>query len=184
MKHTAPDTPSSKRSFLPPNERKWIYLSLGLAVLIITIGCWLMLSIPYSDMHTRNFKAQFKNFGSLARICLFFVFSSYVFTLILQKRLLNHVETLMKAVKFLMLITRKWHTSIAIITIGLTLIHVVGAFLYGFKVDFSNITGLLAFIVLLPVPISGLLRYRRLDKKWHLRFGLGFAFLFLLHAFL
>jgi hypothetical protein len=38
--------------------------------------------------------------------------------------------------------------------------------------------------VLVGVPIAGVLRYRRLDRKWHLRLGLVFAVLFLIHAFL
>ncbi|NQX71603.1 hypothetical protein HQN90_36555 [Paenibacillus alba] len=67
---------------------------------------------------------------------------------------------------------------------ALITLHAVAVFMYGFKWDFNNITGLLALIVLLPVPISGLFRYRRLDKKWHLRCGLVFAILFLIHSFL
>lgn len=72
----------------------------------------------------------------------------------------------------------------AIIALALIVLHAIGAVLYGLELNFENVSGLLALLVLLPVPISGLFRYRRLDKKWHLRTGLAFAILFLLHAFL
>lgn len=62
--------------------------------------------------------------------------------------------------------------------------HTVAVFMHGFKFDFNNISGLLSLIVMLPVPISGLFRYQRMDRKWHLRSGVAFAILFLIHSFL
>ncbi len=91
---------------------------------------------------------------------------------------------LKKSAIALLRITRKFHTPIAILAIGVIILHIVDAILYGIKLDFANITGLLAGLSLLPVPIAGVFRSRGLDRKWHLRFGLIFAVLFLIHAFL
>ncbi|MGF9914656.1 hypothetical protein ABEX47_16865 [Paenibacillus ehimensis] len=70
---------------------------------------------------------------------------------------------------------RKWRTFIAIVVIALILLHVVAVFMYGFKFDFHNISGLLALFALLPVPVSALFRYKRMDRLWHLRYGLALA---------
>jgi hypothetical protein len=177
-------TNQRKKTWIPQRERIWVFLSIGIATLIFLIGVWNMFNLPANAFHTRVFKSLFKNYGSLARICLFFVLANYVLILVLHKRIVNRWNTLKNGVVLLSRFARRWHTPIAIIAIGLILLHVVGAFLYGFKFDFNNITGLLALLILLPVPVSGLLRYRRMDRKWHLRLGLGFSILFLIHAFL
>lgn len=177
-------TKQRKQTWIPQKERIWVFISLGIAALVVFMGIRHMLGFPLDSFQTRMFKSTFKNYGSLARICLFFVLANYVLLLVLQKRMVNHWNLLKNGIVLLSRITRRWHASIAIIAIGLILLHVVGAFLYGIKLDFNNITGLLALLMLLPVPVSGLLRYRRMDRKWHLRLGLGFAVMFLIHAFL
>ncbi|WP_200759101.1 hypothetical protein [Effusibacillus dendaii] len=165
-------------------ERRRGFLAIVLAVVIILMGIWKMYHILPNDFHTRQFKFLFKNYGSLARIALFFVLANYIFALIVQKRLANRWDILKKWMISLSRFTRAYHTPIAILAIGLIVLHVAGAFLYGFTFDFYYLSGFLALLVLLPVPISGLFRYRRMDRKWHLRFGLAFAVLFLIHAFL
>jgi hypothetical protein len=177
-------TNDRKQPWIPQKERSWVFLSIGIATLILIVGIENMFSVYAIDFHSSMFKSSFKNYGSLARICLFFVLAYYVFTWILKRRMVDHWELLKNGVIMLLRFTRRWHTPIAIISIGLIVLHVVGAFLYGFKFDFNNISGLLALLVLLPVPLSGLFRYRRMDRKWHLRLGLGFAVLFFIHAFL
>jgi hypothetical protein len=79
---------------------------------------------------------------------------------------------------------RRWHTPAAVIAIAFIILHTVAVFMHGFKFDFNNISGLLSLLALLPVPISGLFRYQRMDRKWHLRSGIAFAILFLIHSFL
>lgn len=177
-------TKQRKQSWIPKKERIWVFLSIGIATLFILIVLWKLLHVSPTTLHTRSFKSLFKNYGSLGRIFLFFVIANYVLTLILKKRMVDHWNSLKHWVVLLSRFARRWHTSIAVIAIGLILLHVVGAFLYGFKFDFNNITGLLALLVLIPLPVSGLLRYRRMDRRWHLRLGLGFTILFLIHAFL
>ncbi len=164
-------------------ERISIFIAIGLAVVIIVSGIWKYAHIDPGVFHTRQFKFSFMNYGSLARIALFVVLAYYVILLILQKRLLDQWNTLKKWVISLSRLARRLHTPMALIAIGLIWVHVIGAFLYGFKLNFSNLSGLLALLVLLPVPVSGLFRYRRMDRKWHLRCGIAFAVLFLIHAF-
>ncbi|MGD8191434.1 hypothetical protein ACQCN2_15745 [Brevibacillus ginsengisoli] len=177
-------TKTEKRWIPNKLERKWVYLSLALAIVIVGWGIWQYSQLPSDSFHTRGFKGIFKNYGSLARITLFAVLAHYVFLFIFQKKWLDPWAAVKKLIIPLAKLARKWHTPVAILSIALIVLHVIGAFLYGIKLNFSNVSGLLALAVLLPVPISGLFRYRRLDKQWHLRFGLGFAVLFLIHAFL
>jgi hypothetical protein len=169
---------------LIPNktERIRVAAALALAILIIVFGCWYFPHAFPQSFHNRAFKGFFKNYGSYARIALFFVLAHYVLMVILRKNILKDIWK--QLVIKLSRVTRQWHTPVAIIAIALIVLHAVGAFLYGFELDFSNITGLLALIVLLPVPISGLFRFRKLDKKWHWTSGISFAVLFLIHAFL
>lgn len=163
-------------------ERARVFIALGVSLLLILFGCWYYShAFPYS-FHTRPFKGFFKSYGSYARLAFFFVLAHYVLILILRKNILQNLAR--QIVIKLSRITRQWHTPAAILAIALVVLHVVGAFLYGFRWDFNNISGLLALLVLLPVPVSGLLRYRKLDRKWHWASGISFAVLFFIHAFL
>jgi hypothetical protein len=175
---------SRKSTWIPAIERKWIILFMGLTGIWVLYGLWNMYHPATLDWHSRYFKEIFKEYGSQARLALFAVLAYYVLSYIVKKRWLNSWDSLTKLVIRLIKITRKFHAPLAILAVGLTGLHIVGAFLYGFQWDFTDISGLLAGIVLVGVPIAGVLRYRRLDRKWHLRLGLVFAVLFLIHAFL
>lgn len=172
------------QKWIPQKERKWVYLSIAAAAVLIFFGIWIYIHNTSGTFHTRSFKSSFQNYGSLARILLVFVLAHYALMFLMKKKLLDNWSILKKFTVILSRILRKWHTPIAVITISLILLHAIGAILYGITLTFSNITGLLALAALLPVPVSGLLRYKRLDKKWHLRSGLAFALLFIIHAFL
>jgi hypothetical protein len=175
---------SRKSTWIPALERKWIFLFLGLTGIWVLYGLWNMFHPATLDWHSRHFKETFKEYGSQARLVLFVVLAYYVLSYIVKKRWLNFGDSLLKFIIQLMKITRKFHAPLAILAIGLIALHIFGAFLYGFQWDFKDISGLMAGIVLVGVPIAGVLRYRRLDRKWHLRLGLVFAVLFLIHAFL
>jgi hypothetical protein len=175
---------SRKSTWIPAKERKWIILFMGLTGIWVLYGLWNMYHPATLDWHSRNFKETMKEYGSNARLVLFAVLAYYVLSYILKQRWLNPWNSLKKFVIRLIKITRKFHAPLAILAIGLIALHIVGAFLYGFQWDFTDISGLLAGIVLVGVPIAGVLRYRRLDRTWHLRLGLVFAALFFIHAFL
>ncbi|OPH51895.1 hypothetical protein BC351_34350 [Paenibacillus ferrarius] len=173
-----------KPSWIPKKERIWVFGAIAVSIIYVIWQLWSLLHLPSTTLHDRRFEHTFKDYGSNARIALFIVLANYVLAFIIKQRIWAKLAGLKKGMVMLLRIVKKYHTSIAILAIALITLHAVAVFMYGFKWDFNNITGLLALIVLLPVPISGLFRYRRLDKKWHLRCGLAFAILFLIHSFL
>ncbi|MDU0204065.1 MULTISPECIES: hypothetical protein [Paenibacillus] len=173
-----------KQSWIPKKERLWVFSAMGVATIYVIWQLWSLFHLPASTLHNRRFEHTFKDYGSNARIALFVVLANYVLALIIKHRIWTKLAAMKKGLVMLLRIAKKFHAAIAILALALITLHAVAVFMYGFKWDFNNISGLLALIVLLPVPISGLFRYRRLDKKWHLRCGLAFAVLFLIHAFL
>jgi hypothetical protein len=165
-------------------EKRRILGAIAIALIILVWGIWYFLHAFPSAYHTREFKRTFMEFGSYARIVIFFVLAHVVLKTILQKRYVDRWTQVKQGVVFLARIARQWHVPAAIAAIGLVLLHVLGALLAGFRLDFHYISGLLAFLVLILQAISGIFRYRRLDRKWHLGLGITFAVLFLLHSFL
>ncbi|MEC1525656.1 hypothetical protein P9D43_27005 [Neobacillus niacini] len=141
-----------------------------------------LLQLSLTTLHSKQFEHTFKDFGSIARFVLLFVLSYYVLLRVMRLRILKCQSQIKKWLSTLLRFARKWHTPAAIIAIAFIIVHTVAVFMYGFKFDFSNISGLLSLLVLLPVPISGLFRYQRMDRKWHLRSGIAFAILFLIHS--
>ncbi|WP_458411607.1 hypothetical protein ACNQFZ_12135 [Schinkia sp. CFF1] len=173
-----------KQGWIPKNERIWAIAAVIIAVLLAFWEIKGLLQLSSATLHSRHFEHTFKGYGSNARIALFFVLSYYVLLKMIKLRKLSSLGNMKKWVSNLLRLTRRWHTPVAIIGIAFIILHTVAVFMHGFKFDFSNISGLLALLVLLPVPISGLFRYQRLDRKWHLRSGLAFAILFLIHSFI
>lgn len=165
-------------------ERIWVYIALVLAAAIAAWGGWTMYQYPAPTFHTREFKGIFKDQGSIARLLLFVVLAQYALRVLFQKGVFNLSDALKKWMAALLRLTRKLHTPAAMLAIAFILLHAVGAILYEFKLEFEYVSGLLALLVLLPVPVLGLLRYRQLDQAWHLRLGIAFAVLFLIHSFL
>ncbi|MDR6879413.1 hypothetical protein [Bacillus sp. 3255] len=173
-----------KLDLIPKKERLGIGLAFVIAVLLVVWQLKGLLLLSPSALHSRQFEHTFKDFGSYARIALFFVLAYYVLLFAMRQRIGDRIVYMKKGLALLLRFTRRWHTPLAIIAIAFIILHTVAVFMYGFKFDFNNISGLFALLVLLPVPVSGLFRYQRLDRKWHLRTGLAFAVLFLIHAFL
>ncbi|WP_152394277.1 hypothetical protein [Paenibacillus guangzhouensis] len=175
---------NKKQTWIPAKEQIWVIAAVTASILIVLWGLWSMLHLPSTTLHNRRFEHTFKNYGSIARLALFFVLANYVLLLIVKQHIWDRMGTIKKLIVSLLRFVRRWHTPVAVLAIAFILLHVVAVFIYGFKFNFTDISGLIAFLVLLPVPISGLFRYKRLDRKWHLRSGLAFAVLFLIHAFL
>jgi hypothetical protein len=173
-----------KQAWIPKRERVGVSIAFIIAAVLLFWQFKGLLQLPTATLHSRNFEHTFKNFGSYARIALFFVLAYYVLLFMTRLRLWDGLGHVKKGLAGLLRFARRLHTPLAIIAIAWIVLHAVAVFMYGFKLDFKNISGLLALLVLLPVPVSGLLRYQRLDRKWHLRSGLAFAVLFFIHSFL
>ncbi|WP_338553684.1 hypothetical protein [Paenibacillus sp. KS-LC4] len=176
--------PTLKTQWIPAKDRKWVLGAVILSMVFVIWELWSLAHLPSATVHNRRFEHTFKDFGSNARIALFLVLANYVLLVLIKLRIWDQRSQVKKGLATLLRFARRWHTPIAIIAIAFILLHAVAVFMYGIKLDFSNITGLLALLMLLPVPVSGLFRYKRLDRKWHLRSGLAFTILFLIHAFL
>ncbi|MDO7907478.1 hypothetical protein Q5741_13790 [Paenibacillus sp. JX-17] len=175
-----------KKRFISKKDRKWVVLSLIVTAVIVAYGLWNLLhvyngTIDWNDHHIRG---VYKSYGSQARILLFIVLAYYVVLFVLKRKWLDAWGVIKRFAAQLLKVARRLHVPVAIIAMGLIALHVIGAFLFDFRWDFSHITGLLAGLALLPVPIAGIFRYKKLDRQWHLRSGLAFAVLFLIHAFL
>ncbi len=173
-----------KQGWIPKKERIWLIAAIIISALIMLWEINGLLQLSLTTLHSRQFEHTFKGFGSNARIALFFVLAYYVLLRVIKLHILKGHGKVKKWLSTLLRYARKWHTPAAIIAIAFIILHTVAVFMYGFKFDFDNISGLLSLLVLLPVPISGLYRYQRLDRKWHLRSGIAFAILFLIHSFL
>ncbi|WHY67735.1 hypothetical protein [Neobacillus sp. SuZ13] len=173
-----------KHGWVPKKERMWVIMAVIIAALIVFWELKGLLQLSLTALHSRQFEHTFKDFGSIARIALFFVLAYYVLLRVIRLRILKVQGKVKKWLSTLLRFARKWHTPAAIIAIAFIIVHTVAVFMHGFKFDFNNISGLLSLLVLLPVPISGLFRYQRMDRKWHMRSGVTFAILFLIHSFL
>ncbi|MBB6729451.1 hypothetical protein [Cohnella zeiphila] len=176
--------PAARQSWIPAKERKWVFAFLALAFVLVAYGLWKMLYDVSTGWHSPPFKESFQSYGSVARILLFAVLALYPFMLAMKKRMFDRWTGVKKMAIRLLKWVRHFHAPLAIAAIGLIALHVVGALLYGIRFDFTDVSGLAAAAVLIGVPVAGIFRYRRLDRKWHLRLGLLFGALFLIHAFL
>jgi hypothetical protein len=164
-------------------ERILVILFLIFTIAYVGYEFW-YIPHQYSGMYSsKYFNHFFREFGSKARLILFVVIAHYVLKIALQKQVFKG-DALKQRIILLSRFIRRFHVPLSILAFGLILIHAVGAILNGLKFDFNYLTGLLALIVLLPIPISGIMRYKKLDRKWHLRLGVTFAVLFLIHSYL
>ncbi|MEH6955720.1 hypothetical protein [Neobacillus drentensis] len=173
-----------KQGWIPKKERMWVIVAIIIAASILLWELNGLSQLSLTTLHSKQFEHTFKDYGSNARITIFLVLAYYVLLRIIRLRKLKNQDKVKKWLSILIRFSRRWHTPAAIIAIAFIIVHTVAVFMHGFKYDFNNISGLLSLIVLLPVPISGLFRYQRIDRKWHLRSGVAFAILFLIHSFL
>ncbi|MBU8915190.1 hypothetical protein BGM25_03920 [Bacillus sp. FJAT-29953] len=173
-----------KQGWIPKKERIWVIVAIIIAASIMLWELKGLSQLSLTTLHSKQFEHTFKDFGSNARIALFFVLAYYVLLRVIKLDYLKGQAKVKKWLSTLLRFARRWHTPVAILAIAFIILHTVAVFMHGFKFDFNNISGLLSLIVLLPVPISGLFRYQRMDRKWHLRSGVAFAILFLIHSFL
>lgn len=173
-----------KKGLIPKKERIWFIVAILISVLIMIIGIMVLQQLSVSAPHSDEFEDTFKSLGSNARILLFFVLAYYVLLRIMKLSILKGQANVKKWLSILLRFARRWHTPVAIVAIAFIILHAAAVFMYGFEFDFENISGLLSLLVLLPVPVSGLFRYQRMDRKWHLRSGIAFGVLFLIHSFL
>lgn len=176
-------------NYIPnPKERRTIVIYVTITICLFFIG-FLLISLNHQQLMTqeyKHYKSILKQFGSISRIVYFAVLAIYpVFLLLKWKRLKtirwNNFQ-LKSFIKFLGMLVRKWHVPLALASTGSILLHGYLAIMRGFKWDFTNITGILAIILLFFLLFMGLKRFKRKDKNWHLKLAIGFLILFMIHA--
>jgi hypothetical protein len=166
-------------------ERRRILFAVMIASLILLVG--LFFYIPHvvlieTPLHTKAFKHFIKRHGSLARLGFFFAIAHFLLHLCIKKFSLMKNELLKKIILPVSRIVRGWHVPVAIFAIGIIIIHAATALLNGWEWSFAYVTGMLSILLILPLTMSGILRYKQLDRKKHLYVGVGFTAMFLLHS--
>lgn len=85
-------------------------------------------------------------------------------------------------IQFLAKYVRQWHVPIALISTALIILHGYMALIKGFQANFTYFSGIITMAVLACLLVMGVKRYKRTDKKWHLKFAISFLVLFMIHA--
>jgi MFS family permease len=171
-----------------PKERKRVKIAIYSAILLVIAGFILTPTVilHYIPLHTDNFVVFHQYVGSVSRVGFLFAVAIYPIFLLLKNKKISKLEYkkiyVKKLLGFLAKITRQWHVPVAILAMGFVIIHAYLAILNGFKWDGGYISGILALVVLGILAVSGIFRYRKLDKKWHLILGLLFVTLFIVHT--
>jgi hypothetical protein len=168
-------------------ERKRILIAIAIVTIIVLFG--LFYYIPHvvlieTPLHTRAFKSFIKKHGSLARLGFFFALSHFVLHWCIKRFSLMKRQSLKRMLLPLSKIVRGWHVPVAIFALGMVLIHASAAILNGWEWQLAYISGTISLLLLIPLTMSGILRYKMLDRKKHLFIGIGFTVMFLLHSIL
>lgn len=171
-----------------PKERRIVLFSFILSAILIIIGV-LYVSLSYQTLmieESRQYKESFKQLGSISRIGFFAVIAIYPVFLLLKCKKIKGIRLrdiqLKTVLQFLAKWVRKWHVPVALISTAIVLLHGYLAIIRGFKLDFTYISGIVTTVILFFLMVMGLKRYKRIDKQWHLKLGIGFFILFMIHA--
>ncbi len=81
----------------------------------------------------------------------------------------------------------KWckliHVPISLITFALITVHSVIMTFFEWKTDAVYISGVITYLLLVPLGIFGFLRYKRKDKNWHYYLSFAVVISMLIHTF-
>lgn len=168
-----------------PAERKRVKAAIYIAILLVIVSAVLVpkIILQYMPLHTDDFISFHQYVGSVSRIGFFFAVAIYpIFLLLKYKKINKWRYNAKKILGFLAKIVRQWHVPVAVLSMGVVLVHAYLAILNGFRFDGGYISGTLALVVLGVLAISGVFRYKKMDKKWHLILGLLFVTLFIIHT--
>ncbi|OIK15673.1 hypothetical protein BIV60_08705 [Bacillus sp. MUM 116] len=171
-----------------PKERRMVLLTFIAAVILILFGV-LYVALSYQTLmlqDSRHYKENFKQLGSISRIGFFAVIAIYPVFLLLKWKKIKGISLgdiqLKTILQFVGKWVRKWHVPVALISSAIALLHGYLAIIRGFKLDFTHLTGIVTTVILFLLMFLGLKRYKRMDKQWHLKLGIVFLVLFMIHA--
>lgn len=184
MANSIPAEQPKKTKHLITNikERKRVLISLLLTLVGITAFVVLTPVITNNiPVDSRAFKGFYKNFGSLSQVGFFFTVAIFPIYFLLKKNILP-IKHLLKTVAQWV---RQWHVPVAIVSTGLVAIHGYFAILKGGDLlKPSYISGYLATLFLVFLLFSGLFKFKKRNTKSHLKLGISFTLIFVIHTFL
>ncbi|PDZ94157.1 hypothetical protein CON36_35315 [Bacillus cereus] len=183
-----------------PKERKLIFVALIAAFVILAFGFW---TIEHKDSltantaeHLKNAKVQFqhhlrsplesyaKDKASLGRIGIFAAFAMFPLYFLLRLKKIK----LDKEIKTFIAKVLKWvklfHVQIAVIAFALITVHSFIMIFYEWKTNAVYLSGVVSYLLFIPLIIFGFMRYKRKDKNWHYYLSFAFVFSMLLHTFI
>jgi len=172
-------------------ERKLIYLAVVIALVILGIGFWtathqqsLASTAVHHFKHPRNLLTSYgRNKASLGRIGVFAAFAMFPLYFLLRIKKISLTKEIKKFISILLKWVKLFHVPISVIAFALITVHSIIMVFYDWHTDVVDLTGVLSYLLLLPLGVFGFLRYKRKDKNWHYYLSFAFVFSMLLHTF-
>ena len=173
-------------------ERKLVYLATVIALVILGLGFWMIAhrhslasTVPNHFRHPRNLLTSYaRNKASLGRLCVFAAFAMFPLYFLLRTKKINLPKELKKFISILLKWVKLFHVPISVIAFALITVHSIIMVFYNWHTDAVDLTGVLSYLLLLPLGVFGFLRYKRKDKNWHYYLSFAFVFSMLLHTFI
>ncbi|WP_088042168.1 hypothetical protein [Bacillus sp. EAC] len=180
------------------NERKLIYLAFIVSFIIFIAGWWTIehrsalstnvqshLQNGYNHLKEFNpLKSYAKSKGSLGRLGVFTAFAIFPIYFLLRVNKLNNKKELKKSLAKVLKWVKLLHVPISLITFALITVHSIVMTFYEWKTNAVYISGVIAYLLLLPLGIFGFLRYKRKDKNWHYYLSFAVVISMLIHTFI
>lgn len=175
-------------------ERKLIYIALAISIILFIIAGWkvshrteLLTNIgPHiqNGFHKINpLKMYAKDKGSLGRIGVFAAFILFPLYFLIRFKKLNDKKQFKKYLGKLLKWCKLIHVPISLITFALITVHSVIMTFFEWKTDAVYISGVITYLLLVPLGIFGFLRYKRKDKNWHYYLSFAVVISMLIHTF-
>ncbi|PEL07805.1 hypothetical protein [Bacillus sp. AFS017336] len=177
------------------SERKLIYIALVIAVIIFFLATSktihrtdLSMNIGQHIQHGLHEKDPLKFYakdkGSLGRLGVFAAFILFPLYFIIRLKKLKDYKELKRFLSKLLKWCKLIHVPIALITFALVTVHSVIMTFFEWKTDAVYVSGVITYLLLLPLGIFGFLRYKRKDKNWHYYLSFAVVISMLIHTFI
>lgn len=180
------------------SERKLIYIALVISIIIFIIAGWkvshrtellmnmgpqIQNGIQHGFPKINPLKMYAKDKGSLGRIGVFAAFILFPLYFLIRFKKLNDKKQFKKYLAKLLKWCKLVHVPISLITFALITVHSVIMTFFEWKTDAVYISGVITYLLLVPLGIFGFLRYKRKDKNWHYYLSFAVVISMLIHTF-
>ncbi|WP_088011814.1 hypothetical protein [Gottfriedia acidiceleris] len=180
------------------SERKLIYIAVLISIIIFIIAWWKVMHrtelLTNIGPHIQNgiqhgfhkmnpLKYYAKDKGSLGRLGVFAAFILFPLYFLIRLKKLNDKKQFKKYLSKLLKWCKLIHVPISLITFALITVHSVIMTFFEWKTDAVYISGVITYLLLLPLGIFGFLRYKRKDKNWHYYLSFAVVISMLFHTF-